>query len=851
MAEFAWEARGKAGEVRKGVMEAESEDTVMTRLRQQQLNPTRVKKKTAKFSFQIGTGVGQKDLVTFTRLFATMIDAGLPIVQCLDILANQTDNKHFQVILKDIKGSVEQGSTFSDSLRKHPKVFDPLYCNLVQAGEVGGILDTILNRLAVYIEKNVKLKRQVKGAMYYPTIVLFVFSGVLTVLLVFVIPSFQKMFSDFGAKDALPWLTLMVINISQAFIGHLPLILLFMIAIAVAGSLIYKQPKGKKFTHKTMLWLPIVGPVLEKIAVARFTRTLGTLLSSGVPILDALDIVAKTAGNVIIEEGILYTRMRISEGKNMAGPLLETNVFPPMVVQMVGVGEQTGALDTMLNKIADFYEEEADVAVASLTSLIEPAMMVGIGGTVGVVLIAMYLPDLQHRRRRSRRSRHPARGERLSPSTSPQRTGSIQQGLAGRLAWMTGLRLVFFTLLLIATAVFYLGGELTRYPVSLRLVFFTISGSYTLAALYAAVLKTGRQLLALAYAQIVIDQIAWTAIVYVSGGATSGATSFYALSCLVGASLIGLRGALAAAIAGAASFLLLCVSFAEQWILPPSDQSGYYVTTWTELIYPLLVNGLGICVVAVLAAYLSERLRVAGRALDEANARAQEAERLAVLGRVAAGLAHEIRNPLGSIRGSVEMLGESLVLSPEDQELCAIIRREAIRLNDLVTDMLDLSKIASAAGGGGRRRRARRRRGRPGGEEREERERGRARGLRRARGDDASARGRSADPAGHVEPGPQRRAGKPGRRDRDGGGSPGQGSVELRVDDEGPGIADEAMARIFDAFYTTRAHGLGIGLALVKRIIDEHAAMGGRIEVVSPEKGGASFRVTLKDVPKA
>ena len=392
MAEFAWEARGKTGEIRKGVMEAETENTVETRLRQQQLNPTKVKKKAAARSFQFGSGVGQKDLVTFTRLFATMIDAGLPIVQCLDILANQTDNKAFQVVLKDVKSNVEQGSTFSDSLRRHPKVFDPLYCNLVQAGEVGGILDTILNRLAVYIEKAVKLKRQVRGAMFYPTAVLIVFTGVLSVLLIFVIPSFQKMFADFGAKDELPVLTQWVINTSQAFIGHLPLILLFAIAAGVFLSLAYKRPRGKKFAHKLMLTLPIVGPVLKKIAVARFTRTLGTLLSSGVPILDALDIVARTAGNVIIEEGILYTRLRISEGKNMAGPLLETNVFPPMVVQMVGVGEQTGALDTMLNKIADFYEEEVDVAVSSLTSLIEPAMMVGIGGTVGVVLIAMYLP---------------------------------------------------------------------------------------------------------------------------------------------------------------------------------------------------------------------------------------------------------------------------------------------------------------------------------------------------------------------------------------------------------------------------------------------------------------------------
>jgi type IV pilus assembly protein PilC len=392
MAEFVWEARGKTGELRKGVMEAETEDTVQVRLRQQQLNPTKVKKKGRTFEFSFGTGVGQKDLVTFTRLFATMIDAGLPIVQCLEILQSQTDNKHFSVVLRDVKASVEQGATFSDSLRRHPKIFDSLYTNLVQAGEVGGILDTILNRLAVYIEKAMKLRRQLRGAMVYPSAVLFVFSGVLGVLLGFVIPAFKTMFKDFGAKDELPALTEAVIEVSEAFIGHLPIIIVVGLAATLGVMWGYKQPKGKKFAHKMLLRLPIMGPVMRKIAVARFTRTLGTLLSSGVPILDALDIVARTAGNVVIEEAILYTRLRISEGKNMAGPLTETDVFPPMVVQMVGVGEQTGALDTMLNKIADFYEDEVDVAVGALTSLIEPVMMVGIGGTVGVVLIAMYLP---------------------------------------------------------------------------------------------------------------------------------------------------------------------------------------------------------------------------------------------------------------------------------------------------------------------------------------------------------------------------------------------------------------------------------------------------------------------------
>jgi type IV pilus assembly protein PilC len=392
MAEFVWEARGKTGELRKGTMEAETENTVQTRLRSQQLNPTKVKKKARSFDFKIGTGVGAKDLVTFTRLFATMIDAGLPIVQCLDILCTQTDNKHFAVVLKDVKSSVEQGSTFSDSLRKHPKVFDPLYTNLVQAGEVGGILDTILNRLAVYIEKNVKLKRQLKGAMVYPTAVLVIFTIVLTVLLVFVIPAFENMFAEFGAKDDLPALTKIVIALSRGFVKYLPVTIVLVTAASFAISWVYKRPRGKRFFHRMFLKAPIMGPVLKKIAVARFTRTLGTLLASGVPILDALDIVAKTAGNMVVEEGVMYTRLRISEGKNMAGPLMETNVFPPMVVQMVGVGEQTGALDTMLNKIADFYEEEVDVAVSSLTSLIEPVMMVGIGGTVGVVLVSMYLP---------------------------------------------------------------------------------------------------------------------------------------------------------------------------------------------------------------------------------------------------------------------------------------------------------------------------------------------------------------------------------------------------------------------------------------------------------------------------
>jgi type IV pilus assembly protein PilC len=392
MADFVWEARSRTGELRRGVMEAENQAAVESRLKQQQLSPVRVKKKGAGWNFSFGSGVSAKEIVVFTRQFATMIDAGLPLVQCLDILANQQENKVFQAALKDIKSHVEEGSTFSDALRRHPKIFDDLYSNLVQAGELGGILDTILNRLAVYIEKNVKLVRQVRGAMVYPLTVLLIAIGVMAVLLSFVIPAFENMFKDFGSKDELPKLTQLVVNVSHGFVSYLPLIILFGVGSVVGFVYAYRTPAGKKVVHKALLQVPVIGNVLRKIAVARFTRTLGTLLQSGVPILDAMDIVAKTAGNVVVMEGILYARLRITEGRTMAEPLIESKIFPSMVVQMIAVGEQTGALDQMLNKIADFYEEEVDVAVAALTSLLEPIMMVGIGGMVGVVLIAMYLP---------------------------------------------------------------------------------------------------------------------------------------------------------------------------------------------------------------------------------------------------------------------------------------------------------------------------------------------------------------------------------------------------------------------------------------------------------------------------
>jgi type IV pilus assembly protein PilC len=393
MAEFTWEARARSGEVRKGVMEAENEDAVNNRLRQQQLNPVKVKKKSSLLAMQFGTGVSVKDLVTFTRLFATMIDAGLPLIQCLDILSNQQASKQFAAVLKDIKGHVEQGATFSEALKRHPKVFDELFTNLVHAGEVGGILDSIMNRLSIYLEKRQKLVRQVRGAMVYPSVVIVIAIGVMTVLLTFVIPAFEGMFAEFGGgKDKLPVLTRALISISNGFVTYLPFMVVFGIAAVSLVSYVNRQAKGKRFFHQSYLKLPIMGSVLKKIAVSRFTRTLGTLLQSGVPILDALEICARTSGNVVIESGIMHVRQSISEGKNMAEPLAATGVFPDMVVQMIAVGEQTGALDQMLNKIADFYEEETDVAVAAMTSALEPILMVGVGGMVGVVLIAMYLP---------------------------------------------------------------------------------------------------------------------------------------------------------------------------------------------------------------------------------------------------------------------------------------------------------------------------------------------------------------------------------------------------------------------------------------------------------------------------
>ncbi len=393
MAVFKYIGKGRDGSEKKGEAEAVNQEAVFVQLRRMGINPTSVKPKAAEWSLSIpglGGGVGEKDLVTFTRQFATMIDAGLPLVQCLEILGSQTENKTFANAIVKVRGDVEGGSTFADALKRHPRIFDDLYANMVAAGEAGGILDTILNRLAVYIEKNVALKKKIKGAMTYPTIVMVIAIGVVAVMLIFVIPSFAKMFTDFGGT--LPAPTQIVLNLSNVFVKWWWLIGLGIAAPIVGIKQFYRTNRGREIMDDMFLKLPVVGILIRKVAVAKFTRTLSTLITSGIPILEGLDIVARTAGNKTVEKAILKTKQGISEGKTIAEPLKQTNVFPPMVVQMISVGEAAGALDTMLGKIADFYDEEVDSAVGALTSMLEPILMVFLGVTLGFMVIAMYLP---------------------------------------------------------------------------------------------------------------------------------------------------------------------------------------------------------------------------------------------------------------------------------------------------------------------------------------------------------------------------------------------------------------------------------------------------------------------------
>ena len=395
MATFAYVGRTKSGAVKKGELSAKTRDEAVDQLRKQSVVVTSLAEKsgTGGFKLSFGSGLSEKDLVVFTRQFGTMINAGLPLVQCLEILSTQSENKVLRDTIGEVKTQVEAGSTFSDALRRHPKVFDDLYVNLVHAGEVGGLLDTILTRLAVYIEKAMKLKGQIKSAMIYPASIMGVAVVVITVLMIFVIPIFAKMFMDLsGGKVGLPGPTQLVIDISNFIRDYWYIIFGGIAGIVIGIKKYYATVQGRMVIDRILLKMPVVGDLIRKASVAKFSRTLGTLLASGVPLLDGMTICAKTSGNKVIEETLINARVSISGGKTIADPLAASGVFPKMVTHMIAVGESTGALDAMLGKIADFYEDEVDQAVASLTSLLEPAMMVFLGTVIGFIVVAMYLP---------------------------------------------------------------------------------------------------------------------------------------------------------------------------------------------------------------------------------------------------------------------------------------------------------------------------------------------------------------------------------------------------------------------------------------------------------------------------
>ena len=389
---FTYKGTNRSGATVAGEMNANNKSELQSLLRRQQITPTRMSEKGKEFNLPtFGGGVDSKELAIFTRQFSVMIDAGLPLVQCLEILASQQENKTFQKVLVGTRGSVEGGSTLSAAMKQYPKVFDPLYSNMVEAGETGGILDTILQRLSSYIEKNVKLQRAVKSALVYPIGVLTIAVGVIVLLLWKVVPIFATLFAGLGVSLPLP--TRIVIALSH-FVGSIFGFLIFVgaIAMVVGIKIWYGTPGGRMALDATLLKIPILGALLRKIAVARFTRTLGTLISSGVPILEGLDITARTSGNAVIEKALTQVRRSLEEGKSLTEPLKESEVFPGMVTQMIAVGEQTGAMDAMLQKIADFYEEEVDAAVKDLLTALEPIMIVFLGLVVGGVVISMYLP---------------------------------------------------------------------------------------------------------------------------------------------------------------------------------------------------------------------------------------------------------------------------------------------------------------------------------------------------------------------------------------------------------------------------------------------------------------------------
>ncbi len=390
---YQWVGTNRKNETRKGEMEAASEKAVRSNLARLRITPNKIKKKPKDLFENVSwlqPRVVQKDIILFARQFSTMIDAGLPIIQCMEILYTQQGNKTFKRMIKEIKEQVEGGATLAEALKRFPKHFDSLFVNMIAAGEAGGILDAILRRLAAYMEKAAKLKSQVKGAMTYPIVTLIIAVLVLGVILIFVIPVFEEMFADFGGELPVP--TKIVVAASEMVKSKILYIIIGLFIFGFAARKFYATEKGQDMFDAFTLKIPVFGELLRKVAVAKFTRTMGTMLASGVAILEALDIVAKTAGNRTVEKAIYDVRSGIAEGRTMADPLQESGVFPAMVCQMISVGESTGALDAMLEKIADFYDEEVDQAVDNLTALIEPFMLVFLGTTIGGLVIAMYLP---------------------------------------------------------------------------------------------------------------------------------------------------------------------------------------------------------------------------------------------------------------------------------------------------------------------------------------------------------------------------------------------------------------------------------------------------------------------------
>ncbi len=392
---FKWTGKTTKGTVQHGEISAETREDVIASLRRQSIIPTIVAEKQAtvvKFGgFSRGKKIKERDIIVFTRQFASMYNAGIPIVQGLDIMSKQTENKNLREIVGRVKGDVEAGTTLAEAMKKHPKAFDDLYVNLVAAGETGGVLDSVLQRLAVYIEKAMKLKKKVKGAMIYPSVVMFIAVLVVAIIMIFVIPVFAKVFTEMGVGLPLP--TQLVINFSNFLSGIGGLIVFFVIVGSVVGFRQYRKTTGGRIaTDKLFLKIPIIGELIRKVAVARFSRTLGTLISSGVPILDGLEICAKSAGNKVVEKVVFEVKRDVSAGKTVSEPLAKSDVFPPMVVQMISVGEATGSLDQMLAKIADFYDDEVDNSVQNLTVLLEPVLMVFLGTVIGFIVVALYLP---------------------------------------------------------------------------------------------------------------------------------------------------------------------------------------------------------------------------------------------------------------------------------------------------------------------------------------------------------------------------------------------------------------------------------------------------------------------------